>query len=251
MCRKMICFIFFVLVLGLATTSAGQDIAEGLVAHWLLNEGSGTTTADASGNGNDGTLNAPTWDAGKFGGALNFDGVDDFVDCGNPSILNFGMGSWTVSAWVNAPSSTNQMNVFSNGGDYSGGIRYMLGVSETDARKACLTLDNNVKKVQSTGSITVNDGQWHHIVGIRDGSSLRIYVDGFQDGDDVALPNGYDLSGTSQANAYIGAGWNYRDSVVQRFFNGVIDDVRIYNYALSSAEVRWLSGATLPVDEPF
>ncbi len=107
----------------------------------------------------------------------------------------------------------------------------MSGVSETDDHKACLTVDDNVTKVQSTSSVTVDDGQWCHIVGIRDGGSLCIYVNGFQDGDDVALPDGYDLSGTSQANAYIGAGWNYETSVVQKFFVGVIDEVRVYNYA--------------------
>ena len=80
---------------------------------------------------------------------------------------------------------------------------------------------------------------------------MRIYVDGFQDGSDNALPDGYDLSGTSQANAYIGVGWNFETSVVQKFFVGVIDEVRVYNYALSPAEVRSLYGATLPVDQPL
>ncbi len=77
MSKKLIYLICFVLVLGLATTVAGQDIAEGLVAYWPLDEGTGTTTVDASGTGNEGTLKLPVWDSGKFGGALSFDGVDD------------------------------------------------------------------------------------------------------------------------------------------------------------------------------
>jgi len=217
---------------------------------------------ELEGNANDstgtahGTVAGGLFVAGRFGQAISLAGIgltgNDYVDCGNPSQLDFGTGSWSISAWITMPASTTEnMNIFSNGGDSAGGIRYMLGVSETDDHKACLTVDDNVTKVQSTSSVTVDDGQWYHIVGIRDGGSLRIYVNGFQDGDNVALPDGYDLSGTSQANAYIGAGWNYETSVVQKFFVGVIDEVRVYNYALSSAEVRSLTGATLPFDEPF
>ena len=218
----------------------------GLVAHYQLDGNAN----DSAGTAN-GTPTGGLFVAGKLGQAVSLGG-SDYVDCGNPNQLNFGTGSWSISAWITIPAATtDNMNIFSNGGDSAGGIRYMLGVSETDDHKVCLTLDDNVTKVQSTSSISVDDGQWYHIVGIRDGGSLRIYVNGFQDGSDVALPNGYDISGTSQANAYIGAGWNYETSVVQKFFVGVIDEVSIYNYALSSAEVRSLSGATLPFDAPF
>ncbi|MHC4494231.1 MAG: hypothetical protein ACYSYM_00240 [Planctomycetota bacterium] len=117
--RQLSYLISFVLVLALATTSVGQDIAEGLVGYWPLDEGGGTTTADASGNGNDGTLNAPKWDAGKFGSALNFDGVDDYVDLGNPPILDFGTGDFTVSAWVKTTVPAGE-TVYGNGGDNSG-----------------------------------------------------------------------------------------------------------------------------------
>jgi hypothetical protein len=217
----------------------------GLVAHYTLDGNAN----DSAGTAN-GTVSGGLFVAGKFGQALSLGGAD-YVDCGNPSQLDFGTGSWTVSAWVNAPSSTNQMDVFSNGGDNTGGIRYMLSVGEVTDHVVTLTVDDNVTKVESTGSVVADDGQWHHIVGIRDGNSLRVYVDGFRDGATATLADGYDLSGTSQANAYIGAGWHLPNSAVQKFFTGLIDDVRVYNYALSSAEVRSLTGATLPFDEPF
>ena len=222
----------------------------GLVAHYALDGNAN----DSAGNAN-GTVVGGTFVAGRFGQAISLAGIgltgNEYVDCGNPSQLDFGTGSWTVSAWVNAPSSTDQMNVFSKGGDSGGGIRYVLAVGENDDHLVTLTLDDNATKEQSTGSVVVDDDQWHHLVGIRDGGNMRIYVDGFQDGSDNALPDGYDLSGTSQANAYIGVGWNFETSVVQKFFVGVIDEVRVYNYALSPAEVRSLYGATLPVDQPL
>jgi hypothetical protein len=219
----------------------------GLVGHYKLDQ----DATDSSGNNNHGALGGdPQWTAGKIGGALDFDG-DDYVDCGNPSQLDFGTASWSVSAWIKMPASTDNRNIFAKGGDSAGGIRYMLNVSETEGHKACLTVDDNATKVQSTSSVTVDDGQWHHVVGIRDGSTLRLYVDGVQDGASVPLSDGYDLSGTSQANAYIGAGWNYETSVVQKYFIGVIDDVRIYSQALSAEEIAWLAGRTKPFDKPF
>ena len=223
----------------------------GLIAHYEL-EGNANDSAGTA----HGTVSGGLFVAGRFGQAISLAGIglagNEYVDCGNPSQLNFGTGSWTVSAWMTmtAPTTDNS-NIFANGGDNIGGIRYMLGVSEAADHKACLTLDDDVTKVQSTSSATVDDGQWYHIVGIRDGSSIRIYVNGFQDGDDVALPDGYNLSGTSQANAYIGAGWNLPDSQLDKFFVGVIDEVRVYNYALSDAEIAGLAGMTKPYDKPL
>jgi hypothetical protein len=218
----------------------------GLLGHYTLDQ----DATDSSGNNNHGTIGGdPQLTAGKIGGAMDFDG-DDYVDLGNLSQLDFGTASWSVSAWIKMPATTDNSNIFSKGGDNSGGIRYMLNVSETDDHKACLTLDDNATKLQSTSSATVDNNQWHHLVGIRDGSSLRLYVDGVLDGTNT-LPDGYDISGTSQANAYIGTGWRFDTSVLHKFFIGVIDDVRIYDRVLTDEEIAWLAGRTLPFDKPF
>ena len=218
----------------------------GLVGHYKLDQ----DATDSSGNNNHGTMGGdPKWTTGKIGGALNFDG-DDYVDLGNPSQLDFGTASWSVSAWIKMPATTDNRNIFAKGGDDTGGIRYMLNVNESEDHKACLTVDDDATKVQSTSSVTVDDDQWHHIIGIRDGSSLLLYVDGALDGTNT-LSAGYDLSGTSQANAYIGTGWKYDTSVLNKFFIGVIDDVRIYARVLTEEEIVWLSGRTKPFDKPF
>ena len=103
MCKKLICLVSFVLVLGLVN-SASAD----LVGHWRFDEGSGTIASDSSGNGNNGTLVAgPTWVNGRFGGALEFDGADDRVDLGSfdlttdtityVALVNGSMtGGWTA-----------------------------------------------------------------------------------------------------------------------------------------------------------
>jgi hypothetical protein len=75
------------------------DLLTGLIGHWTFDEGSGTTVADSSGNNNTGTLvNGPTWDTGKIGGALSFDGSDDYVDASNLSYnTDYPL---TVSLWI-------------------------------------------------------------------------------------------------------------------------------------------------------
>ncbi|MHC4500734.1 MAG: LamG-like jellyroll fold domain-containing protein, partial [Planctomycetota bacterium] len=138
--------------------------AQGPVAHWQLDEGAGTIAADSSGNGLDGTLMGdPQWVAGIIGGALEFDGVDDYVDCGNPSILDFGTGDFAISAWIKTTDAGGE-TVFAKGGDQSGGIRYRLFV-ETTAVK--ILVDDDINKHDPQGDIPVLDGQWHHLVGMR------------------------------------------------------------------------------------
>ena len=74
----------------------------GAAAAYAFNDGTGTTAADASGHSLTGTLvNGPTWAAGKYGSAVSFDGVDDFVDLGNPAALQI-TGSMTISGWINS-----------------------------------------------------------------------------------------------------------------------------------------------------
>ncbi|MFQ6035968.1 MAG: LamG-like jellyroll fold domain-containing protein [Sedimentisphaerales bacterium] len=240
--------------------------AAGLMAHWKLDEGSGTIAADSSGNGLDGTLvGVPLWVAGNIGGALEFDGVDDHVDCGNSPILDFGTGDWTVSAWIKVTTTpSGDVTIFGKGGDHTSailpGVRYQLMLdSDNDIHPV---VDDDSTKYDPRGDIPVIDGQWHHIVMMRrDGTKFRVYVDGVEDmgvtnHGESTLPANYDLSGTSKFNAYIGAITNAEVStpdtvVLEKLFLGMIDDVRVYDYALSDAEIAWLAGRTKPFDKPF
>ena len=83
------------------TGMTGGVVHADLVAHWTLDEMSGNTTGDASGNGLDGTLiGSPEWVPGKLSGAVAFDGVDDYIDFGNPSDLPAGTSARSMTAWV-------------------------------------------------------------------------------------------------------------------------------------------------------
>jgi len=219
---------------------------EGLMLHLPLDTASRGVTQDSSDNDLDGTLfGDPTFVEGVVIMALEFDGVDDYVDCGNSDILNFGTGDWTVSAWIKTVQSgtgdENKGTIFANGGDQSGGIRYTLAVSETEEGIVTLTTDDDATKVQATSSVLVNDDAWHHVVGMRSGTDLIVYVDGVLDVTNT-VPDGYDLSGTSQHNAYVGVITDNRDGSLSKSFAGLIDEVRIYDRALSAQEVLFLAG---------
>lgn len=140
---------------------------------------------------------------------------------------------FTVSAWVKTTySGSDEAVIISKGGDDGGGIRWVLGASEGRLR---LTTDDNSSKLEPRGGIGIVDGLWHHVVGTCDGQRIRLYVDGVFDGDQ-GVPEGYDLSGSSQKHGYIGANTSMEHQTdpceIQKPFDGLIDDVRVYNYAL-------------------
>ncbi len=230
-----------------------QPYHQGIVGMWKLDEGSGTSALDSSGHGNHGLLRgSPQWVAGKIGSALKFDGVDDYVDCGNLDVLNFGIGNWTVSAWINTVQTRqtiegdeNKGIIFANGGDYGGGIRYMLVLGERTLGTITLMTDDNSVKCQATSSVLVNDDAWHHVLGMRNGTDLLVYIDGELDGYGT-VPDGYDLSGTSQRNAYIGVIADNYDGILFKHFEGLIDEVQVYSYALSEDEIESLYAGKVP-----
>ncbi len=202
--------------------------------------------ANDSAGSNDGTTHGnPRYIDGKFDQAISLNG-DHYVDVGNPAELNFATGDWTVCAWVKTTQADDTFTIFANGGDNSGGIRYTLAVGETGGSGTIvLTTDDDAAKVQAVSSAgAVNDGQWHHVVGLRAGNAIQVYVDGALYGTNT-LPLDYDLSGASQYNAYIGAITDNSDATgntLEKFFVGALDDVRIYNYALSPAEILGAMG---------
>src|SRR4030042_821857 len=141
----------------------------------------------------------------------------------------------------------NRGTVFANGGDEVDGIRYALCLNEVQLGMMTLTTDDNINnKVQTTGSTRVNDGAWHHIVGMRNAGQLRVYVAGALDGGSF-LPDRYDLSGASQHNAYIGCVTDHRDSSLYKYFVGLIDEVCITRGAIDADGVRALYSGENPV----
>ncbi|MCP4256562.1 MAG: LamG domain-containing protein [Planctomycetes bacterium] len=229
-----------------AQTANTQLQGPGKLVAWWKFENINNDSAGA----NHGTTNGnPTYVAGKVGQAISLDG-DDYVDCGNPDLLNVGTGDWTISAWIKTTQSgtepENRGTVFANGGDEAGGIRYTLAVNEEYLGTIVLTTDNDWQKVQAIGKTAVNDDKWHHVIGMRYAGQLRVYFDGVLDGTSY-LSEGYDLSGASQHNAYIGVITDNRDDSLFKYFVGLIDEVCVFGGAVDANGVSALYSGEDPV----
>jgi hypothetical protein len=210
-----------------------DSLKQGLVGWWTFDEGTGTTTKDLSGNGNNGTLiNGPTWTTGKVGGALSFDGVDDYVRVSNiviptnaitiyfwigPSInLSAGSGRKDLAYGVSYPRPAI---IFNREGDGKIGIYVTVnGVNYDD-----------VKTVRNSWSANT----WYHIIFSFDGSTFKIYMNG-------VLENSIFHPGTMRSIT----GWDIGGRPGAVSFPGLIGEVRIYNRALSDAEIQALYNAT-------
>jgi hypothetical protein len=199
----------------------------GPVAHWKLDENTGTSAADASSNSNTGTLtNGPTWAPGKFGSGVKFDGSDDYINTADMNGVD-GASQVTITGWFKR-NAVNSFVGVSKADDSSTRTQFLFA----NDGLAYFTIDGNY------GTVSSNDTNWHHVSFVFDGSQsgnsnrLKAYIDG------IAQPLSF--TGTIPAttstvtNNFVigrtyGAGWQYTQ--------GQIDDVRIYNYALSEKQI--------------
>ena len=224
------------------TVTAPARAQSGPIGWWKLDEGSGTSTADASGNGNTGTLtNSPTWISGRVGpGALSFGGTTAYVNVPNSSgildnLQNTGM---TVSAWIKAAGTGggNAGRIVEKGNWF-----FAMGtVSSTTVVR--FTIQDTAGSRPSSAAVTLNS--WVHVAatwaGEASGSSITLYVNG-------VASNGTLISGTGTVGSESGAAQiGNRASDTARGFNGGIDEVRIYNRVLSAAEIQALADSTPP-----
>lgn len=206
------------------------------VAHWKFDENSGTIANDSSGfsNNSKAFIGNTTWTTGKFGSALTFDGIDDTVQIAESSSIDLGAqtDSYTVSAWIKTTATPSDFQTIVGKDDGSGVYPIRLYIDNPSAL-ITFRISDGIKNPFTGDTATINDGSWHHVVGIRDVASdlLRMYVDGVQvdistDLTTATTVNNDDISIGNSGTSYTGDD-----------FNGQIDDVRIYNRALSAAEI--------------
>jgi glucose/arabinose dehydrogenase/PKD repeat protein len=218
-----------------ATYDVSQNpLPPGLVAGYRLGEGSGTTTADTSGNNSTGTLvNAPAWTTGQYGNALSFSG-SNYVNLGNPPSLQL-TGSMTLTAWIRISS-----NPFDDGAIVAklGPAGWQLKTSpDTGSRTAAIQISSNGSdSIQRYSSSVLAANTWYHVAGVYDAGArtLSIYVNG-------VLDNGV-LAGTvpsSQYNSSYGVNIAQRTGNPGTFnFLGTIDEVHVFNRALTASEIQ-------------
>jgi len=218
------------------------------IAHWAFNECSGGTIHDESGNGNNGQLylgtsgvtatgtcassSASFWYNGKDGkrnSAGSFDGQDDFVSVPHSSELMFTEGSY--SAWVKVDTSDNSDQLILAKGDGAGNNGYVLAVNENDSGNSPKTLTCQVRESGSTGTAYAKtqftEGIWYHVACIFNSSEdLKLYINGeYQDMNNHAM-------GSNTGNLVMG------DFAGTYPFDGEVDEVKIFNYALTAEQIR-------------
>tara|TARA_Y100001934_G_scaffold282129_1_gene394544 strand:+ start:2953 stop:4356 length:1404 start_codon:yes stop_codon:yes gene_type:complete len=220
------------------SNAAAKELNRGLIGHWTFDDGKGSIARDVSGRGNHGAVKGGAkWTKGRIGGGLEFDGKDDFVAIPNESQFDI-TGSITVSAWVRVESFTRPWQAIVTKGDRA--WRLQRASRSRSVGFACSDLSR--KQVGDLlGKKDVADGEWHHVAGVLDGNRISIFVDGLLDTSKPSSPN---ISVNDYA-VFIGA----NSQAGGRLFHGLIDDVRIYDRALSVEELRALvkaGGVALP-----
>ena len=230
-------------------SSQTNQLTNGLVGYWTLDgpnmaSTSGVVARDSSGNNNNGTLtNGPTKAIGKVGQALNFDGVDDYVNAGSASILdnleNQGGGGMTVSVWVNADtinSGTKRLVAKGVGSAGSGYWAFIASNSTSPARIGFAKEGSTDMSVSWNSVLSLQT--WTHLLLTWDGtmasSGVNLYKNGVLETRDITT-EGATANSDASNNLTIGS-----DASAGNYFDGTIDEVRVYNRALSAAEITQL-----------
>ena len=226
--KKILVILVFMLICCLNLMA---DLNEGLVAHYPFNGNAN----DESGNGNDGTVNGATLTTDRFGNensAYNFDGVNDYVDISSP-YTDFTSNQITVSWWINYDSfqvGSGIGQATMNNNNWTTTVWLFHGNSSSDYS---FYISNGNIGVE-TSSTELEPNEWINLVGLYDSNSIKMFVNG-----NIITSINHNSQMVNNPNSVIHFGKDVRYSS-NRWFNGIIDDVRIYNRALSEEEIQEL-----------
>ena len=216
------------------TIVVGTDnpVTQGLVAHWRLDQTNGATAVDSSGSGRNAAVSGASWQAGRFGNSLDFDGLDDVASFSSPALSVL-----TISAWIRSDSagdSTTPRVIAMPG--YN--IRIRRDPTTTQNALALESQRSTTSGEWRTPGDTVLDRSWYHVVAAYDSSSTgnapQFYING------ILQPTTLRTAPVGTQAANTGAGYIGNSAALDRSFDGRIDDMRIYNRILSSNEVEQL-----------
>ena len=225
--NKRIYLVALVLVLSMVLTNTQAE----LLGRWGFDEGSGNVAYDTSGNGRDGTIEGdPQWVVGKIGGALKFDGDDDQITLND--LLTVGSSSNTVAAWVKVPlAGTEGLGATERVGIVLGSYPDSPNSNWELHAEGQIRLWWNGGEIDHRGTTDLRDNIWHHVAWVRDKatSTNYQYIDGQLEtsiatlGTDITFNTTHKIGGDNRGNP---PNWH-----------GLLDDVRVYNRALSAEEV--------------
>jgi len=200
-----------------------------LLGWWKLDEGSGVNVLDRSGYGNHGKLMGdPQWVIGYDGDALEFDGSGSYVDCGNAEVLNVGV--FSVAFWFNTPITQGWNHMVSRGGHESASAVNWGVMMQGNEERILFESFNDTAWPGIRADTTI--GEWHHVVATYDGDTMQLYHDGIL----AETTSGAGMLLDQSRPFLIGA--RSDAGIAGAFFNGSIDDVRIYNKVLTPDDIN-------------
>ncbi|MBZ0166654.1 MAG: LamG domain-containing protein, partial [Candidatus Omnitrophica bacterium] len=215
-------------------------INDGLIGYWSFDE-TASPAVDHSGYANSGTWTGNTTSSTTTPSGINyanprsvsFDGTDDSVNVGSDSLFDLRQ-DFTIAAWVNPSALVSFPMVFCKG---TVNTEYLLFADTATSNRFLFRVDQGgLNDVRAATSAVV--GTWHHVAGVYDGANIRIYVNGVEDATPVAVTGNID---TADTDLHIGSCGGTGNE-----WNGLIDDARVYNRALTAAEILELGSGNMP-----
>jgi hypothetical protein len=235
MCGRTISIFSLILLLSLSGVSTAE-----MVAYWPLDEDIGGITPDMSGNGLDGTLvDGPSFAAGMFGSAIQLDGSNtQYVDCGTDPAFDI-TEQLTVAAWIKMEHVDDRQPIVNKEGDGIRGVGYR--VESPGTVHVQLYKTGGAVKTDLYSTINLEADRWYHVAYtyefVGDGSSItRLYIDGEEHVSTEATVGPLETNEQIQEiGRYVWSG-SY-----QKFFNGLIDEVVIFNHVLSADQIQGIT----------
>ncbi|MCJ7571689.1 MAG: LamG domain-containing protein, partial [Candidatus Thermoplasmatota archaeon] len=237
-----------------------DDLTTGLVGYWSFDEGSGSIAHDDTGNGNDGTIYGASWtNSSVLNGALDFDGLDDYVVIPDDETLDI-TGDLTISLWVNLREIENEFQIIFSKRYYSDNLAPYQGCIDnrvngdygTYNKQILFTMGNGSDGsdlppfVNSTSSLVTN--LWYNIVFLVEDNDMEIFLNCNSVGSDIFTGDRqeddshlfFGVYPKLNAPSYEGNGG---------YFNGLMDEIRIYNRALNENEIQTLYSMGNPLNQ--
>jgi hypothetical protein len=213
-------------------TSGETAPEQDLVLYFDFEKIDGDVIKEQSGNNNDGTIHggAKLTKDGKFGFAMEFDGIDDYITVADSPGLDI-TDEFTLSIWISTKQNISGFWVAILGKHFSSTDgSYLLFIGENGPNQVCFYAVNSAKQTgYLVPGVTINNGDWHHAAGVYDGSEMRLYIDGVMK-KNVALKKPVQLTDHPITIAKRTDGGNY--------FNGKVDDAAIFKRALPEDKLK-------------